>query len=91
MISINVVSIDKDVLYKKLENEKERLNKLAYEKELRKKLLKDFQIRFSYLNYTDINIFIKYDSLLPKKDIYDIAELLYFGDLDFVKHVTGLF
>lgn len=86
MLSINIATIDKKVLFEKLEKEKERLEQLSYEKEMRKKLLKDFQIRFSYIDFFDTNIFFKHDSLLAKKQTYDISELLYFSDLDFVKN-----
>lgn len=90
MLSINIMNIDKDILYKKLEKEKEMLDELAYEKELRKRLLKDFQIRFSYINNFDTNSFSKNDSTIIKKDSYDISELLYFSDLDFVKNCYGV-
>lgn len=86
MLSINISTIDKKILLEKLEKERERLEQLSYEKELKKKLLKDFQIRFSYIDSFDTNNFIKHDNLLVKKEVYDISELLYFSDLDFIKN-----
>ena len=86
MLSINIPTINKKFLFEKLEKEKERLDQLSYERELKKRLLKEFQIRFSYINNFDTNSFSKNDSTIIKKDSYDISELLYFSDLDFVKN-----
>lgn len=86
MLSINIPTINKKLFFGKLEKEKERLEQLAYERELKKRLLKEFQIRFSYINNFDTNSFSKSDLLLIKKDSYDISELLYFSDLDFIKN-----
>ncbi|WP_321311673.1 DUF4214 domain-containing protein [Halarcobacter sp.] len=86
MLTLKIQSIDKNELYEKLENEKQKLEKIAYERELRKQLLNEYSIRFNHLKESISSNYLKQDYRILHKNTYTLGELLYFTDVDFIKN-----